>query len=124
MTVVDEASWGTVSAMSAETSLAFVTFRMRPEGLRDACGEALPHSLEGLPPMALVLAARDIDPEAQPDEGAQAEVARARDAREDQEAAEKDADTAEAEAAGAERKAAKEEAKALELSHEAPVDDA
>ena len=68
---------------SAETSLAFVTFRVNAQGLGDASGTPLPNSLEGLPPMALVLAAGEIDLEAQPDEGVQAESARELDALED-----------------------------------------
>lgn len=78
--VVPDTSWGTVAAESAGTSLAFVTFRVREEGLCDADGELLPGSLEGLPPMALVQGERDIDLEAQPDEGPQAEEARRQDA--------------------------------------------
>ncbi len=81
--IVGDASWTTMRAASNETSLAFVTFRIGDQGLCDADGEALPTSLDGLPPMALVLAARDIDLEAQPDEGAQADVARVLDAHED-----------------------------------------
>jgi hypothetical protein len=81
--IVENAGWETIRERSVGTSLAFVTFRVTADSLRDASGEALPTSLDDLPPMALVLAAREIDLEAQPDEGAQAEVARAQDARED-----------------------------------------
>jgi amino acid transporter len=81
--VVEDASFGALRAASEGTALAFVTFRVGPEGLCEASGAALPSSLAGLPPLALVLAARDIDLEAQPDEGPQAEDARAADAREE-----------------------------------------
>ena len=83
VTVVKDANWHTMSVSSAETSLAFVTFRVNAQGLGDASGTPLPNSLEGLPPMALVLAAGEIDLEAQPDEGVQAESARELDALED-----------------------------------------
>jgi hypothetical protein len=78
--VVADASWATIAAESAGTALAFVTFRVRPEGLCDADGAVLPGSLEGLPPMVLVQAERDIDLEAQPDEGVEADAARKEDA--------------------------------------------
>ena len=83
--VVADASWGTMGEASQETSLAFMTFRVGNQGLCDAAGEALPTSLDGLPPIAFVLAARDIDLGAQPDEGVQADVARVVDAFEDTE---------------------------------------
>ena len=81
--VVEHADWSTLRAASIETSLAFITFRITTQGLCDASGTPLPNSLEGLPPMALVLAAGEIDLDAQPDEGAQAEIARELDALED-----------------------------------------
>jgi hypothetical protein len=84
--VVESATWETLRVESEGTSLAFVTFRVSAEGLRDSAGDALPGSLEGLPPMALVLAARDIDLDAQPDEGPQADFARAEAASEEAEA--------------------------------------
>jgi amino acid transporter len=78
--VVADAAWATVATQSTGTALAFVTLRVRTEGLCDTDGELLPGSLEGLPPLVFVQAAQDIDLEAQPDEGEQAEQARKEDA--------------------------------------------
>lgn len=82
VSVVEATDWNAILQASSGTALSFVTFRVNRKGLRDPSGAPMPSSLEGLPPMALVLAARDIDLEAQPDEGPQAEVARAQDAHE------------------------------------------
>lgn len=78
--LVPDTDWTTVAERSARSSLAFVTFRVRPEGLCDAEGAPLGGSLEGLPPLALVVAERKIDLEAQPDEGVAADQARKEDA--------------------------------------------
>jgi len=83
--LVRDVNWSTVAEASAPTSLAFVTFRIGAEGLLDASGSPVPSSLEGLPPMALVQAAEDLELDAQPDEGTQAEVAQVRDQIEDTE---------------------------------------
>ena len=83
--LVRDVNWSTVAEASAPTSLAFVTFRIGAEGLLDASGFPVPSSLEGLPPMALVQAAEDLELDAQPDEGTQAEVAQVRDQIEDTE---------------------------------------
>ncbi|GAB4148634.1 MAG: hypothetical protein Fur0037_16940 [Planctomycetota bacterium] len=56
---------------------------MRPEGPCDVEGLRLPSTLDGLPPLVLVHAAQDIDLDAQPDEGPQAEAARTSDAAEE-----------------------------------------
>ena len=84
--LVTDLNWSTVAEASAPTSLAFVTFRIGAEGLLDGSGSPVPSSLDGLPPMALVQAAKDLELDAQPDEGAQAEVAQVRDQIEDTEA--------------------------------------
>lgn len=79
-TAIAGAGWDDVRGAVAGAALVFLPFRVRPEGPCDAEGRPLPTSLDGMPPLALVHAATDIDLDAQPDEGAEAEAARARDA--------------------------------------------
>ena len=79
-TAIGGAGWDDVRAAVAGAALVFLPFRVRPEGPCDADGRPLPTSLDGMPPLALVHAQTDIDLDAQPDEGAEAEAARARDA--------------------------------------------
>lgn len=77
---VDGVDWDAAKAAMAGATLAFYPFRARPEGPCDVGGTLLPTSLEGLPPLAFVQAARDIALDAEPDEGPQADAARAQDA--------------------------------------------
>jgi hypothetical protein len=84
-TVLEDLGWEAVGAASSDASLALVPLRVTAAGLRDVAGEPLAHTLEGMPPLALVAAAQDIDLEAQPDEGPQAEAAELQDARADAE---------------------------------------
>lgn len=105
--VVADGTWGTVAETSRESALAFLTLRVRSEGLCDRHGELLPATLEGLPPLVFVQAARDIDLEAQPDLGPQAEQAQKEDAlqaaRARVEALQGDLETLRGEAEAAER---------------------
>ncbi len=78
--LVEETGPEEVAARSADASLVFLPFRLRgnqPLGLFDAPLESL---LAPLPVTALVLAAEDIDLDAEPEEGAAAEAARLLDA--------------------------------------------
>jgi amino acid transporter len=79
---VEGADWHALQTATAGAALVFLPVRVRPEGPCDADGKPLPTSLAGLPPLVLVNASKDIDLDAQPDEGKQADAARARDALE------------------------------------------
>jgi amino acid transporter len=83
--LVEHAGPGEVAARSADASLVFLPFRLRgskPLGPFDGPLEQL---LAPLPVTALVLAAEDIDLDAEPEEGAAAEAARILDALDDAE---------------------------------------
>jgi amino acid transporter/DNA-binding LytR/AlgR family response regulator len=78
--LVEDAGPEAVAARSADASLVFLPFRLRgdqPLGLFDA---SLDDLLAPLPVTALVLAAEDIDLDAEPEEGEAAEAARIMDA--------------------------------------------
>ncbi len=94
--VIPGGEWSAALAAMGNASLALVPFRLRQGRLLDVHGEPLPDSLEGLPPMALVLAAQDVPLESQPDEGLVSDLARAADSsREAAKAAEERAAEAE-----------------------------
>jgi hypothetical protein len=78
--LVEGGSWQHLQEAVAGASLVFYSFRVRPEGPCDVTGALLPTSLEGMPPLVLVNAAKDIQLDAEPDEGKQGDEARARDA--------------------------------------------
>jgi amino acid transporter len=69
-------------AQSAGASLVQMPFRLQGDEALDFFGEPLAGKIEELPVVALVLAAKDIDLDVQPDEGPQAELAAAREAAE------------------------------------------
>ena len=79
--IVEVSDFAGMMRESQEATFVFLPFRLREEGMLDTDGQALPASIDG-PPMAFVLAASDIDLGSQPDEGQQAEIARAQDAAE------------------------------------------
>jgi len=69
----------TIIEMSSKASFVFLPCRIRRNHVLDAQGESLLKLLPHLPMTALVMAAQDIDLEAEPDTGPQAELARAED---------------------------------------------
>lgn len=75
----------TVIAQSGGADLVFLPFRIRKSMLTDTGGLSLERVLNGLPPVALVMAARDIDLDAEPEEGAAGQLAQALDALHDAE---------------------------------------
>jgi amino acid transporter len=97
-----------VIGYSKGTSLVFLPFRLKGNQPVDPFGQPVEQILADLPITALVLAAEDIELEAEPEEGKAAEIAAAADALSDAEkrlqAAEKDAATAAAEAEAAREK--------------------
>jgi len=72
----------TVARISRDASLVFLPFRIAKDRPRGPFEEPLPEVIEALPLTALVLAAQDLDLEAEPDEGPAADVASAHDAAE------------------------------------------
>jgi amino acid transporter len=83
---------------SADAALVFLPFRLTGSQIVDRMGEPLADTLSRLSVVAAVLAAQDIDLDAEPEEGKAGEVAAALDALAD---AEKQAEEAEKEAAAA-----------------------
>ncbi|MCP4720466.1 MAG: amino acid permease [Desulfobacteraceae bacterium] len=69
----------TIIEMSSKASFVFLPCRIRQNHVLDARGEPLHKLLLYLPMTALVMAAQDIDLEAEPDTGSQAELAKAED---------------------------------------------
>jgi len=73
----------TVIAESSSSTLAFLPFKIRRSMLTDSKGYSLERVLTRLPPTALVMAAEDIDLDAEPEEGAAGELAQAMDSLHD-----------------------------------------
>jgi amino acid transporter len=101
--VVAKGSCDAIAGYSAESAIVFLPFRLRGNQLMDPFGGQLQDFLPCLPIAALVLAAEDIDLDAEPEEGRAGEIAAALDTLAD---AEKKAKGAEKEAAEAAEKAA------------------
>jgi len=78
--LVEEAGPGEVAAHSADASLVLLPFRLRGNRPLGPFDGSLDDLLAPLPVTALVLAAEDIDLDAEPEEGAAAEAARILDA--------------------------------------------
>jgi len=81
--VVADRDRETLMDYSKDASTVFLPFRLRKEGLMDIFGYKARQLLPGLPVAALVLAAEDIDLDAEPEEGKAGEMAAALDAVED-----------------------------------------
>ena len=78
--IVKDMTPETVVAQSAKSSFAFLPFRIREFKLCDINGYSLNRMLPQLPPTALVMAAEDIDLDAEPEAGSVGELAEAMDA--------------------------------------------
>ncbi len=77
--IVSDKSIDTMIEMSSQASFVFLPCRIRDNHVRDAQGGSLLKLLPYLPMTAMVMAAQDIDLEAEPDTGSQAEAAKAED---------------------------------------------
>ena len=110
--VVPKATTESIIKYSADATLVFLPFRLRRNQLTDAFGTPVEELLPHLPITALVLAAEDIDLDAEPEEGKPAEVAAALDAFTD---AEKKAQDTKKEAAETLEAVEKAEKKASEM---------
>lgn len=97
----------TIIQYSAETSLVLLPFRLAANELLCFIGEPVDEILSRLPVVAMILAAEDIDLDAEPEEGKAAEMAGAldalADAKQKAEKAERDADDADKILADAEK---------------------
>jgi len=78
--IVQDNKADTMIEMSSKSSFVFLPFRIRENHVLDAQGGSLLRLLPYLPMSALVMAAQDIDLEAEPDTGAPGELAKAQDA--------------------------------------------
>ena len=93
--IVKDVDADSIAAYSADAALAFIPFRIKDNQVVDPFGNPMEDTLFLLPVTAMVLAAEDIDLDAEPEEGKAGEMAEAIDALED---AGKKADTATKEA--------------------------
>ena len=93
--IVKDADADSIAEYSADAALAFIPFRIRDNQVVDPFGNPMEKTLFLLPVTAMVLAAEDIELDAEPEEGKAGEMAEAIDALED---AQKKADTATKEA--------------------------
>jgi amino acid transporter len=81
--IVEDVDADTLAEYSADVSLLFLPFRIRDDDVIDPFGNPMDKTLFLLPVTALVLAAEDIDLDAEPEEGEAAETAETLDALED-----------------------------------------
>jgi len=96
--IVQDVSAETIAEYSSDSSVVFLPFRIRNNQVVDPLGNPMENTLFLLPVVAMVMAAEDIDLDAEPEEGKAAEMAQASDALEDAgkkaQAAEKEAEKA------------------------------
>jgi len=103
----------TLAEYSADSTLAFLPFRVSDNRVRDPFGNPMENTLFLLPVTAMVMAAEDIELDAEPEEGKAGQMAETLDALED---ARKLAQTAAKEAAEAAKAAAKAREKVEEIT--------
>jgi hypothetical protein len=114
-TVIENPDPDTIVEHSADTALVFLPFRIKAGQVIDPFGGSVDELLFLLPIVALVLAAEDIELDAEPEEGKAAEIAAVLDTAED---AKKAADKAVKKAAKAEESAEKAKEKLDEIKPE------
>jgi hypothetical protein len=117
---IEDPADDTIVEFSADASLVFLPFRIKANQVVDPFGGSLDELLFLLPLVAMVLAAEDIELDAEPEEGQAAEMAAALDALED---AKKSADKAAKEAAKAAETAEKTKEKLKNLTPDASEED-
>ena len=83
--VVEKVDADTIAATSSDASLVFLPFRLRKHHLLDPFGQQVDPLLTRIPPAVLVMAAEDIDLDAEPEDGQVGEIAAAQDALADAE---------------------------------------
>jgi hypothetical protein len=97
--VVPNINADVIAQRSADATLVFLPFRLKGSQIMGCPGDPLANTLSRLPMVASVLAAQDIDLDAEPEEGKAAEVASALDALANAKKNAKDAEKQAAEAA-------------------------
>ena len=102
--IISNATADSVVKHSADATLLFLPFRLRHNQLVDPFGNPIEELVTRLPIVALVLAAEDIDLDAEPEEGKPAEVAAALDALTDAQKKAREAEKAATEGAKQEEK--------------------
>ena len=115
--IVQDVDADTIAEYSADAALTFIPFRIKDNHVIDPFGNPMEKTLFLLPVTAMVLAAEDIELDAEPEEGKAGEMAEAVDALED---AQKKARTAakEAEKAAEASKQAKQKAEEMRKNPE------
>jgi len=105
---IEASNGAAIASHSSDATLVFLPFRLRGNQPLDPFGEPIHPLLSRLPITAMVMAAEDIDLDAEPEEGKAGEITEALDAIEDAESrarnAEKDADKAASAAEAAQEK--------------------
>jgi amino acid transporter len=81
--IVKDPSADTIAEYSSDSSVVFLPFRLKNNQVVDPSGNPMENMLSLLPVVAMVMAAEDIDLDAEPEEGKAAEMALASDALED-----------------------------------------
>jgi hypothetical protein len=81
--IVEDVDTDTLAEYSADSSVVFLPFRIRANQVLDPFGKSMENSLFLLPVTAMVLAAEDVDLDAEPEEGKAGEMAETLDALED-----------------------------------------
>jgi hypothetical protein len=111
--LVENVDADTLAEYSADSSIAFLPFRVSDHRVLDPFGNPMEDTLFLLPVTALVMAAEDVDLDAEPEEGKAGEMAETLDALED---ARKKAQAAAKEAAEAEKAAEKARGKTEDIA--------
>ena len=78
--MIDNIATDTLITQSENSTLVFLPFRLKDDQITDPYGQPLGDVLARLPLTAMVLAAEDIDLDAEPEEGQAGELAQAMDA--------------------------------------------
>ena len=81
--IVQDANADTIAEYSSDSSVVFLPFRIKGNQVVDPLGNPMENTLFLLPVVAMVMAAEDIDLDAEPEEGKAAEMAQASDALKD-----------------------------------------
>jgi len=110
--IIEDAGADTIAEYSADSALVFLPFRIRQHQIVDPIGNTMADTLFLLPVTAMVLAAEDIDLDAEPEEGEAGEKAQILDALEDARQKAKAA-SEEAQAAAADAEKARQKAEEM-----------
>jgi amino acid transporter len=121
--IIETADADAVAEYSADSSLVFIPFRLKKNQVVDPFGNPMEDTLFLLPIVAMVMAAKDIDLDAEPEEGEAGEKAQVLDALEEAQKKEKEAVKAAEEAVDV-AQTAKKEAEEIKTDAEAAAPEA